>query len=65
VPEKVSLPSQIEQLEASIAELEKAGDPENPLLKSLKVKASALRAQQEKDDFNVSVGELLGKPWKL
>lgn len=65
MPEKLDLPSQIEQLEASIAELEKKGDPENPLLKSLKLKASTLRSQQEKDDFNVSVRDLLGRPWKL
>ncbi|MBD3647660.1 MAG: hypothetical protein HUJ31_09475 [Pseudomonadales bacterium] len=58
------MPSQIEQIEASIAELEK-GDPENPLLKSLKQKVAVLRAQQEKDEFNVSMRELLGTPWKL
>lgn len=64
VPEKGHLPSQIEQIEASIAELEK-GDPENPLLKTLRQKAAVLRAQQEKHEFNVSVRELLASPWKL
>ncbi len=57
------MPSQIELLEESIADLEHESGPENPLLKGLRLKVAGLHSQQEKDRLNQAVKELLGKPW--
>ena len=57
------MPSQIEQLEESIAALEQSSEPESPALKGMKLKVAGLYNRRAKEKFNLKVNELLGRSW--